>query len=409
MMMMWRMAFRLALRSLLRNRMRSGLTALGVIIGVAALIVTVVTGEGARKMIASQIASMGSSMLMVVPGASVQGGFSGGAGSGRPLMREDVEALLGARAVRYAVPIDRTVTQIISANLNWSAQVLGTTPEYVLIRDWPMARGRYFTAAENETASKVCVLGQTVAQNLFGDSDPIGQQIRVKQMPCEVIGLLAPKGQSAMGSDQDDVLLVPSLTLRTRVLNQNRQYVGSIMIGATSDEDLAQAEAEVIQILRQRHKLSEEQDNDFTIRNLAELVQTQQRIVETQTGMLRNVAAVSLLVGGIGIMNIMLVSVTERTREIGVRLAIGARERDILLQFLVEAVVLSVAGGLIGIALGMLGATLLSRFSGGTPVDFSPFWAALGFGVSVAIGVVFGYYPARKAARLDPIDALRYE
>ena len=409
MMMMWRMAFRLALRSLLRNRMRSGLTALGVIIGVAALIVTVVTGEGARKMIASQIASMGSSMLMVVPGASVQGGFSGGAGSGRPLMREDVEALLGARAVRYAVPIDRTVTQIISANLNWSAQVLGTTPEYVLIRDWPMARGRYFTAAENETASKVCVLGQTVAQNLFGDSDPIGQQIRVKQMPCEVIGLLAPKGQSAMGSDQDDVLLVPSLTLRTRVLNQNRQYVGSIMIGATSDEDLAQAEAEVIQILRQRHKLSEEQDNDFTIRNLAELVQTQQRIVETQTGMLRNVAAVSLLVGGIGIMNIMLVSVTERTREIGVRLAIGARERDILLQFLVEAVVLSVAGGLIGIGLGMLGATLLSRFSGGAPADFSPFWAALGFGVSVAIGVVFGYYPARKAARLDPIDALRYE
>jgi putative ABC transport system permease protein len=409
MMMMWRMAFRLALRSLLRNRMRSGLTALGVIIGVAALIVTVVTGEGARKMIAAQIASMGSSMLMVVPGASVQGGFSGGAGSGRPLLREDVEALLGARAVRYAVPIDRTVTQIISANLNWSAQVLGTTPEYVLIRDWPMARGRYFTAAENETASKVCVLGQTVAQNLFGDSDPIGQQIRVKQMPCEVIGLLAPKGQSAMGTDQDDVLIVPSLTLRTRVLNQNRQYVGSIMIGATSDDDLAQAEAEVIQILRQRHKLSEEQDNDFTIRNLAELVQTQQKIVETQTGMLRNVAAVSLLVGGIGIMNIMLVSVTERTREIGIRLAIGARERDILLQFLVEAVVLSVAGGLIGIALGMLGATLLSRFSGGTPVDFSPFWAALGFGVSVAIGVVFGYYPARKAARLDPIDALRYE
>ena len=407
--MMWLMAFRLALRSLLRNRMRSGLTALGVIIGVAALIVTVVTGEGARKMIAAQIASMGSSMLMVVPGASVQGGFSGGAGSGRPLMREDVEALLQARAVRYAVPIDRTVTQIISANLNWSSQVLGTTPEYVLIRDWPMARGRYFTAAENETASKVCVLGQTVAQNLFGDSDPIGQQIRVKQMPCEVIGLLAAKGQSAMGTDQDDVLIVPSLTLRTRVLNQNRQYVGSIMIGATSDDDLAQAEAEVIQILRQRHKLSEDQDNDFTIRNLAELVQTQQRIVETQTGMLRNVAAVSLLVGGIGIMNIMLVSVTERTREIGVRLAIGARERDILLQFLVEAVVLSVAGGLIGIALGMIGAILLSRFTGGSPADFSPFWAALGFGVSVAIGVVFGYYPARKAARLDPIDALRYE
>jgi putative ABC transport system permease protein len=212
-----------------------------------------------------------------------------------------------------------------------------------------------------------------------------------------------------MGSDQDDIVLVPHLTLRTRIMSQSRQHVGQIMVSATSDEDLPQAEREVTQILRQRHKLTDEQENDFTIRKLSELLQTQQRIVETQTAMLRNVAAVSLLVGGIGIMNIMLVSVTERTREIGIRLAIGARERDILLQFLVEAVVLSVAGGLIGIALGMLGATLLSRFSGGTPVDFSPFWAALGFGVSVAIGVVFGYYPARKAARLDPIDALRYE
>lgn len=407
--MMWIMALRLALRSLLRNRMRSMLTALGVIIGVAALIVTVVTGEGARKMIAQQIASMGSSIIMVIPGASVQGGFSGGAGTGRPLLREDVEALLSARAVRYAVPVDRTSTQIISANLNWSTQVIGTTPEYVLIRDWPIARGRFYTATDNDTAAKVCVIGQTVAQNLFGDSDPVGQQIRVKQMPCDVIGVLAAKGQSAMGTDQDDVLLIPSLTLRTRVLNQSRQYVGSIMISATSEQDLAQAEQEVTQILRQRHKLTDDQENDFTIRNLAELVQTQQKIVETQTGMLRNVAAVSLLVGGIGIMNIMLVSVTERTREIGVRLAIGARERDILLQFLVEAVVLSVLGGLLGVGLGMLGAILLSRVMGGMPADFSLFWVATGFLVSVAIGVLFGYYPARKAARLDPIDALRYE
>lgn len=407
--MMWIMALRLALRSLLRNRMRSMLTALGVIIGVAALIVTVVTGEGARKMIAQQIASMGSSIIMIIPGASVQGGFSGGAGTGRPLLREDVEALLSARAVRYAVPVDRTSTQIISANLNWSTQVIGTTPEYVLIRDWPIARGRFYTATDNDTAAKVCVIGQTVAQNLFGDSDPVGQQIRVKQMPCDVIGVLAAKGQSAMGTDQDDVLLIPSLTLRTRVLNQSRQYVGSIMISATSEQDLAQAEQEVTQILRQRHKLTDDQENDFTIRNLAELVQTQQKIVETQTGMLRNVAAVSLLVGGIGIMNIMLVSVTERTREIGVRLAIGARERDILLQFLVEAVVLSVLGGLLGVGLGMLGAILLSRVMGGMPADFSLFWVATGFLVSVAIGVLFGYYPARKAARLDPIDALRYE
>ena len=406
---MWLMALRLALRALKRNRLRSALTALGVIIGVAALITTVVIGEGARKLIAAQIASMGSAMLMVVPGASVQGGFTGGAGSGRPLMRDDIDALREGRAVRYAVPVDRSVGQVISANLNWSTQIIGTTPEYILIRDWPVSHGRFFTAAENETAAKVCVLGETVAQNLFGGRDPIGEQIRVKQMPCEVIGILAVKGQSAMGTDQDDMLIVPSLTLRTRILNQNRQHVSTIMVSATSEADLFVAEREVMQILRQRHHLADDQDNDFTIRNLSEILQTQQRIVETQTAMLRNVAAVSLLVGGIGIMNIMLVSVTERTREIGIRLAIGARERDILLQFLVEAVVLSVAGGLLGIALGMLGAELLSRLDGNSQIDFSPFWMALGFGVSVAIGVLFGFYPARKAAHLDPIDALRYE
>jgi putative ABC transport system permease protein len=407
--MMFIMALRLALRSLLRNRMRSALTALGVIIGVAALLVTVVLGEGTRKMVAAQIATMGSAILMIVPGASAQGGFMGGTGSGRPLQRDDVEAILQARSVRYAVPVDRTIAQVISANLNWQTPLLGTTTEYAALRDWPVGRGRFFTSAENDTAAKVCVLGQTVAQNLFGDTDPVGQQIRVKQMLCEIIGVLTPKGQSAMGSDQDDILIMPSLTLRTRVLNQNRQFVSTIMVAATSEDDLAAAESEVVSILRQRHKLTDEQENDFTIRNLAELVQTQQKIVETQTGMLRNVAAVSLLVGGIGIMNIMLVSVTERTREIGIRLAIGARERDILLQFLVEAVVLSVLGGLLGIGLGVLMATLFSRFGGGMPVDFSPFWMVLGFGVSVAIGVLFGFYPARKAARLDPIDALRYE
>ncbi|HND10879.1 MAG TPA: ABC transporter permease [Pseudomonadota bacterium] len=407
--MMFVMALRLALRSLLRNRMRSALTALGVIIGVAALLVTVVLGEGTRKMVAAQIATMGSAILMIVPGASAQGGFMGGTGSGRPLQRDDVEAILQARSVRYAVPVDRTIAQVISANLNWQTPLLGTTTEYAALRDWPVGRGRFFTSAENDTAAKVCVLGQTVAQNLFGDTDPVGQQIRVKQMLCEIIGVLTPKGQSAMGSDQDDILIMPSLTLRTRVLNQNRQFVSTIMVAATSEDDLAAAESEVVSILRQRHKLTDEQENDFTIRNLAELVQTQQKIVETQTGMLRNVAAVSLLVGGIGIMNIMLVSVTERTREIGIRLAIGARERDILLQFLVEAVVLSVLGGLLGIGLGVLMATLFSRFGGGMPVDFSPFWMVLGFGVSVAIGVLFGFYPARKAARLDPIDALRYE
>jgi putative ABC transport system permease protein len=407
--MMWLMALRLALRALRRNRMRSALTALGVIIGVAALIVTVALGEGARQVIARQIASLGSSLLIIVPGASVQGGFSGGAGTGRPLLREDVDEIVrSAKAVRYAAPFDRTVAQVISANQNWSTQIYGTTPEYFLVRDWGVARGRRFTHSENETAAKVCLLGQTVAQNLFGGNDPVGETVRVKQMPCEVIGVLATKGQSAMGTDQDDAVIIPSLTLRTRILNQSRQYVGSIMIGATSEEDVAQAEQEVIRILRQRHKLADDQENDFTIRNLSELAQTQAKVVETNTAMLRNVAAVSLLVGGIGIMNIMLVSVTERTREIGVRLAIGARERDVLWQFLVEAVVLSVAGGLCGAALGIGGATVLARFMN-MEVTISFFWLALAFGISVGIGVIFGLYPARKAARLDPIEALRYE
>ncbi len=408
--MMWLMALRLALKALWRNGMRSVLTALGVIIGVGALIVTVAIGEGARKAIIQQIASLGSNMIIIIPGASTTGGFTGGSGTGRPLLREDVDAIQKAcSAVRYAVPIDRAQAQVISSNQNWATSIMGTTPDYFQIRDWPAAHGRLFTLAENDTAAKVCVIGQTVAQNLFGGSDPIGETIRVKQMPCEVIGVLAPKGQSVVGTDQDDVLLVPSLTLRTRILNQSRQYVGSITISATSDDDLATAQQEVTQLLRSRHRLADNQDNDFTVRNLAELAATRQQMVETQTSMLRNVAAVSLLVGGIGIMNIMLVSVTERTREIGVRLAIGARERDILMQFLVEATALSVAGGLCGIALGSLGAYLVSRFSGGMPVEISPQWIALAFGISAGIGIGFGFYPARKAARLDPIDALRYE
>ncbi|MCS6914276.1 MAG: ABC transporter permease [Myxococcales bacterium] len=407
---MWLMAVRLALRALSRNRLRSALTALGVIIGVAALIITVALGEGARRLIEQQIASLGSSMLIVIPGASTTGGFVGGAGSGRPLLREDVDEILRlAPAVRYAAPVDRTVAQVVSANLNWSCQVLGTTPDYFLIRDWAPARGRLFTASENETAAKVCLLGQTVAHNLFGSADPVGEMVRIKQMPCEVIGVLAPKGQSAMGTDQDDVVIVPALTLRTRLLNQSRQHVGTIVIAATSEQDLPLAEQQVVQVLRMRHKLADDQDNDFTIRNLSELMQTQQRVVQTNATMLRNVAAVSLLVGGIGIMNIMLVSVTERTREIGVRLAIGARERDILRQFLVEAVVLSVSGGLLGLALGTGGAHLLSSFLDGLSVEIPAFWVLMALGISIAIGVSFGFYPARRAARLDPIEALRHE
>lgn len=404
--MLW-MAFRLALRSLRKNRMRSALTALGIIIGVAALIITVMIGEGAKMVISKQIASMGSSMLIIVPGASTQGGFSGGAGSGRPLLREDISAIAQAPSVRYVVPVDRTVTQVIHENGNWLTSVIGTTFDYIALRDWEINKGRFFTAEENDTAAKFCVLGQTVVQNIFGEQDPIGETIRVKQMPCQVIGVLAAKGQSATGTDQDDVLLLPQLTLRTRVLNQSRQYIGSILVGAFSDQELYKSQQEITQILRQRHRLTDEQDDDFTIRNLAELVQTQQRIVQTQTSMLRGIAAVALLVGGIGIMNIMLVSVTERTKEIGVRLAIGAREKDILMQFLVEALVLSILGGGVGILIGVGVAYLVSYL--GFPVEPSFFWMGVSFWVSAAIGILFGYYPARKAARLDPIDALRYE
>lgn len=406
---MWLMAIRSALRSLRRHRMRSALTALGVIIGVAALLATAMIGEGAQRLISQQIASMGSSMLVVIPGMSLQGGLSGGAGSGRPLLREDLLALQALESVRYVASLDRATTQVISGSLNWSTSVLGTTAEYIQIRDWPVAQGRFWTREENDRASKVCVLRQTVAQQLFGAGDPMGQIIRVKQMPCEVIGLLEAKGQSATGTDQDDTVLMPSLTLRTRVLNLPRQFVAAIMVASFSDQELFRTELDIRQLLRQRHRLTEEQEDDFTIRNLSELVQTQRRVVETQTSMLRNVAAVSLLVGGIGIMNIMLVSVTERTREIGIRLAIGARERDILLQFLIEAIVLSVLGGLLGVLLGTWGGWVLAHMVGRIPVVFSSFWAGLAFGTSGMIGMLFGFYPARKAARLDPIQALRYE
>jgi putative ABC transport system permease protein len=406
--MIWAQAFRLGTRALRRNRMRSLLTALGVIIGVAALIVTVAAGEGAKSQLNEQIASLGTNMLLVFPGSSTSSGVHSGAGTSRPLTRDDVEAVRRAPAIRYAAPVDRTNVQVVSANQNWATTVYGTTPEYFSIRDWKIASGRFFTSGEVDTAAKVCVLGQTVAQNLFAGSDPVGETIRVKQMPCEVVGVLIPKGQSSQGQDQDDMLVMPSPTYKSRMLNQNRNYVGSLLLAATAADDMDLAQTQVTAILRQKHKIAEGGDDDFTVRNLADLAAAQQKIVETQTGMLRNVAAVSLLVGGIGIMNIMLVSVTERTREIGVRLAIGARERDILLQFLVEAVVLSGMGGLLGIALGVGGAMLVAWLMQ-WPVLVTPFWIALAFGISATIGVVFGFYPARKAARLDPIDALRYE
>ena len=399
----------LAFGALRRNRMRSLLTALGVIIGVGALIVTVASGEGSKAVLQEQLATLGTNLLIVLPGSSTLGGARGGPGTGKPLTHADLlEIVKGASASRYAAPVDRTVVQVVLDNQNWLTTVYGSTPEFFAIREWTTSRGRFFNAGEADSGAKVCVLGETVARQLFGSGDPLGQVVRVKAMPCEIIGVLTTKGQSSQGQDQDDLVVMPWVTFKSRMMSQDRIHVGSILVSAVSPDEVSHAQSQVTGILRQQHRLSDTQLDDFTVRNLADLAATQEKAADAQTGMLRNVAAVSLLVGGIGIMNIMLVSVTERTREIGIRLAIGASENRVLLQFLIEAVVLSAAGGLIGIALGIGGAMALASAMG-WPFVFTPFWILVAFGISMAIGVIFGFYPARKAARMNPIDALRFE
>ena len=399
----------LAFGALRRNRMRSLLTSLGVIIGVGALIVTVASGEGAKAVLEEQLATLGTNLLIVLPGSSTLGGARGGPGTGKPLTHADLLAITaGASAARYAAPVDRTVTQVILDNQNWLTTIYGSTPDFFAIREWTAARGRFFNDAETDSGAKVCVLGQTVARQLFGAGDALGQVVRVKAMPCVVVGVLTSKGQSSQGQDQDDLVVMPWVTFKSRMMSQDRIHVGSILVSAVSPDEVSHAQTQVTGILRQQHRQADGELDDFTVRNLADLAATQEKAADAQTGMLRNVAAVSLLVGGIGIMNIMLVSVTERTREIGIRLAIGASENKVLFQFLVEAVVLSGAGGAIGIVLGIAGSAALAS-SMGWPFVLTPFWICVAFGISMAIGVVFGFYPARKAARMDPIDALRFE
>jgi putative ABC transport system permease protein len=399
----------LAFGALRRNRMRSLLTSLGVIIGVGALIVTVASGEGAKAVLEEQLATLGTNLLIVLPGSSTLGGARGGPGTGKPLTHADLLAITaGASAARYAAPVDRTVTQVILDNQNWLTTIYGSTPDFFAIREWTAARGRFFNDAETDSGAKVCVLGQTVARQLFGAGDALGQVVRVKAMPCVVVGVLTSKGQSSQGQDQDDLVVMPWVTFKSRMMSQDRIHVGSILVSAVSPDEVSHAQTQVTGILRQQHRQADGELDDFTVRNLADLAATQEKAADAQTGMLRNVAAVSLLVGGIGIMNIMLVSVTERTREIGIRLAIGASENKVLFQFLVEAVVLSGAGGAIGIALGIAGSAALAS-SMGWPFVLTPFWICVAFGISMAIGVIFGFYPARKAARMDPIDALRFE
>jgi putative ABC transport system permease protein len=402
--------FRISFRALKVNKMRSALTMLGIIIGVGAVIAMLAVGTGASKKIADQISSMGSNLLIILPGATTAGGVRMGAGTQPTLTTADAEAMQReCPSVAYVAPVLNGVAQVIFGHQNWSTGVVGTTPNMLIVRDWTLAAGRSFTDQDVKNATKVCLLGQSVIDNLFGDMDPIGQFIRIKNLPFTVIGVLAPKGQSAQGQDQDDTILVPVTTAQKKLFGTSFPgMVRTIMVKAKSTEDLSSAERQINELLRQRHRIGTKQDNDFSVRNLTQFMQAQEQSTKVMTILLGAIASVSLLVGGIGIMNIMLVSVTERTREIGIRMAIGAKTWDIRLQFIIEALTLSLIGGVAGIILGITGSELISIFAGWSTI-MSPFSILLAFGFSGLVGIFFGFYPAYKASLLDPIEALRYE
>ncbi|HXU69477.1 MAG TPA: ABC transporter permease [Polyangia bacterium] len=401
---------RVALRALMRNKLRSFLTTLGMIIGVCAVIFSVAVGEGAKAKVEEAFAAMGSNLLILMPGSSTSGGARGGSGSQPTLTWDDMRAIQNeVSTVKYVAPVLRSQSQVMSEDQNWSTSVQGTSPEYFAIRSWPVSSGAAIQDSDVEAGAKVAVLGQTVVDKLFGaNSDPVGQMVRIKNIPFQVIGVLAKKGQSAMGQDYDDAVLVPYTTFGSKIQGGLKNYIaGAVMIGATSPADTSRAEIQITNLLRDRHHITGT-DDDFFIRNLTELANSQQEGTKTMTTLLNAIAAISLVVGGIGIMNIMLVSVTERTREIGLRMAVGAKPRNILMQFLVEAMTLSTLGGLIGLSLGVVGANVIAKFFGwNTLVRPDVVVAAIAFSGFVGIG--FGLYPAYKASRLDPIDALRYE
>jgi putative ABC transport system permease protein len=403
---------RSALRSLRANKLRSALTALGIIIGVAAVITMLAVGEGTRLKVAEQLNSLGSNLMVIWPGTVTASGVRLGAGSRNTLTETDAAAIADEIAgVLAAAPALRGTGQIVHGNLNWSSVIFGITPDYLVAREWRIARGRALDDNDLRSSAKVAVVGQTVADMLFGGTDPTGQVIRVRFVPFTIVGLLERKGQSYTGQDQDDIVLIPLTTARGRVLGQaqgRQRTVGQISVKMRDGSDMRAAEAEVRELLRQRHRLQPDQDDDFNIRNLSEIVEAEQEASRVLSSLLAAVASVSLLVGGIGIMNIMLVSVTERTREIGIRLAVGARPRDILAQFLAEAVILSLVGALVGIALGVGGTLALAHFAG-WEVVLRPEAILLAVASASAVGVFFGWYPSRKAARMTPIDALRYE
>ena len=405
-------SIRIALRALRVNKLRSALTMFGIIIGVGAVIAMVAVGAGASARVAEQIQSLGSNLIIVLSGSVTASGVRIGQGSQLTITEDDSAAI--AReipAVQVSAPSMRGSAQVVFGNLNWATTVQGVTADYFEARDWVILNGRPLGPEDVEGATKVCLLGQTTVLNLFGDTDPIGQIIRIKKVPFTVIGTLDRKGQTSWGQDQDDVILMPISTAKKKVLgksNSNPRAVQAISVKIRPGENMREAEAQLRELLRQRHRLQPYQDDDFNVRNLAEILQTQEESSQVMTYLLAAIASVSLLVGGIGIMNIMLVSVTERTREIGLRMAVGARGRDILGQFLIEAITLSLIGGAIGIAVGLGGAEALSYFAAWRTV-VAPEAIAIAFGFAAAVGIFFGFYPARKAAGLNPIEALRYE
>ena len=397
---------KVGLRSIARNKMRSALTILGIVIGVGCVIVTNGIGSGASSSIQANINSLGANFIMIFPGTSTQGGAH--FHSEQSSLTEDDAIAIKAEcpSVTYVSPGLRTGGQVVAGENNWATQIFGADVDWPFIRSWNVSKGNFFTEAEVKGAAKVAVLGNSVLQNLFPESDPIGAIIRVKNVPFKVIGVLEKKGGSTMGSDQDDQIVIPYTTAMKRILGNNR--IGLLQVSAKSPEAIQDAMAEIAALLRQRHRIGPGQDDDFMMRSQEEIAASASETTKTLSMLLASIAVVSLVVGGIGIMNIMLVSVTERTREIGIRMAIGAKSRHVLAQFLLEAVTLSVVGGGIGVALGIGVSRLIAKYAG-WPVSVDPSSIAIAFGFSALIGIFFGFYPARKASALDPIEALRYE
>jgi putative ABC transport system permease protein len=398
---------KLATQSIMKNKMRAALTMLGIIIGVAAVIVMVAVGFGARSRIRAQINNLGTNMIVITPGAAQAGGVSQGAQAFPNLSIEDVEMIRKeAQVVTAVTPVVVTRAQVIGDAGNWRTLINGVDVDYQTIRDWQTSSGDFFSSDDVDAMRKTAVLGKTVADQLFPGSDPVGQEIQIRNVPFDVVGVLAPKGQTASGSDSDDIVLIPHSTARTAL--SGRTFIPQILASTASEGDIPAAQEEIRMLMRESRRLGAGDAEDFTVRNQNDLAQAAEGSTKVMTMLLAAIASISLLVGGIGIMNIMLVSVTERTREIGIRLAIGARGSDVLTQFLVESIVMGVLGGLIGLAVGIIGSKTLAYFTGWETV-ISPVVMLVAVVFSGAVGVFFGYYPARKAAALHPIQALRYE